>query len=75
MEIKVKDINYHYGELDIYAEPKNKSFVVVRTDVFFKTAEKNAGLTILGFSVETKAFLEISYEKDSAYFNVKFAIV
>jgi hypothetical protein len=37
--------------------------VVVRSDLFFKTAETNAEETILSMSLETKAFLEILNEK------------
>ena len=73
VEIKIKDVKYHYGELDDNTEPKNKSFVVISADVFFKTSETNAGLSILDFTVDTKAFFEIIYEKNSSYFNVKFA--
>lgn len=73
IEIKVRDIKYNYGENDLNSEPTNKSFVIVSTDVFFKTAEKNSGQTILSFSADTKVYLEILNEKDSAYFNVKFA--
>ena len=73
VEIRIKDVKYHYGELDELTPPISRSFVVVRTDVFFKTAEKNAGITILDFSVDTKAFFDIIYDENSSYFNVKFA--
>ena len=80
IEIKLKDIKYYYGKENNFNDNNNnnftidndKSFVIVETDIFFKTAETNSGINILDLTVETKAFFDI-YEVDYNNYNVKFA--
>lgn len=66
--IKIRDVKFNYNE-----DSEEKAYVNVKSDIFFKTAERNAGLTLLDISLDLKANLEIFGDKNSGYFNVKFA--
>ncbi len=72
VEIKIKDVIYKYGENIDVENPIEESFVIVTSDVFFITTEKNAGKVLLEISLQTKAFLDVYRPHDTNKFNIKF---
>lgn len=72
VEIKIKDVVFKYGENIEVEDPKEESFVVVYSDIFFKTADTQAGQVILEASLQTKTFIDVYRPVDSNKMNIKF---
>lgn len=73
VEIKIKDVIYNYGDADINDKyPKYESYVIIESDVFFKTVDIMAGEIVLDISLSTKAYLDVFRPVNTNKFNIIF---
>jgi len=73
VEIKIKDVVYKYGENIDTPNPKEESFVLVSSDIFFKTDGGQAGKILFDASLQTKVFLTVYRPVDTDKMNIKFS--
>lgn len=73
VEIKIKDVEFKYGENIDVENPKEESFVLVSSDIFFKTDGSQKAEVLFSASLQTKAFLEVYRPLETNKLNIKFA--
>jgi hypothetical protein len=72
VDIKIKDVEFKYGENFDTENPREESFMLVYSDVFFKTTDTQAGQVIFEASLQTKVFLDVYRPVDTKKINIKF---
>lgn len=73
VEIKIKDLVFKYGENIDTENPKEESFILVSSDIFFKTDGGQAGKLLFEASLQTKAYLNVYRPVDTNKMNIKFS--
>lgn len=72
IEIDIKDVVYEYADDYSNPDPKEKSYVIIYSDLFFTTEEGKNRSNLVDLKLVTKVYLDVERPVDSKRFNIKF---